>query len=102
MGSEMPVFARFSASCLGIAPPVVRPPLSRLATRVRTGVRRALSRAPHLPPVVRLPLSRLATRLGRGRVALRPAPIRQSGAGRERQGLVHKANGLVGSWFQQC
>ena len=60
------------------------------------------------PPVVRLPLSRPAMRPGTGlRRSVRPmrhfraAPPQQSGsagkAGREQQGLVHKANGLVGS-----
>ena len=68
MASEMSVFARFPASCLGIAPPVVRP-LRPARQRGTDGPRHALSRAPHLPPVVRPPLPRLATRHGRGRAA---------------------------------
>ena len=48
---------------------------------------------------------RLATQPGQAAPPRRPAPpergrAAQGKAGRERQSLAHKANGLVGSWFQ--
>ena len=85
MASEMLVFARFLASCLkGFAPPVVRPSLPRPANGLDRG--RAVPSA--VAPVRHFRAS--------------PAPTERSRTGRERQGLVHKANGLVGFWFPQC
>ena len=81
MASKMPVFARFPASWLmEIAPPVARfasvPPGNPTCGRSL------------VPP--RLSLAAPTARGGAG----------QGKARRERPGLAHKANGLVGSWLQ--
>ena len=79
MASEMSVSARFPASCLGFASPGSALASAPSGNAARTGPRRSVRPMRHF----------------------RAAPPQQSGsagkAERERQGLVHKANGLVGS-----